>query len=187
MLAGFDAKPPKRQMRAQVDRVHSELITGALLMWPTATAPTGYLLCDGAAYSRIKYRELFAVLGTAYGAGDGSTTFNVPNYANRMPMAAGGLYAVGATGGSKDAVAVSHTHTASSAVTDPGHAHSYTSPSAANNNAAGGISDFIATTPGTTGGNTTGITVATTVSISGVSGTDANLPPYLAVSFIIKA
>ena len=62
--------------------------TGALSMWPTNTAPSGYLLCTGTAVSRTTYAALFAIVGTTFGAGDGSTTFNLPNYVNRMPFGA---------------------------------------------------------------------------------------------------
>lgn len=55
---------------------------GAILGWTVGVAaPTGFLACDGAAVSRTDYADLFAVVGTAYGVGDGSTTFNVPNTA----------------------------------------------------------------------------------------------------------
>ena len=47
------------------------------------TVQDGYLLCDGSAISRTLYPELFAAIGTTYGAGDGSTTFNLPNFINR--------------------------------------------------------------------------------------------------------
>lgn len=53
---------------------------GTVLPWPTATLPAGYLDCDGGAVSRTTYAELFAAIGTSYGAGDGSTTFNKPDY-----------------------------------------------------------------------------------------------------------
>jgi hypothetical protein len=52
---------------------------GAIVDFGFTTAPTGYLLCDGAAVSRTTYAALYSVIGTTYGAGDGSTTFNVPN------------------------------------------------------------------------------------------------------------
>jgi microcystin-dependent protein len=48
--------------------------------WPLATPPTGWLECDGSAISRTTYAPLFAIIGTAYGVGDGSTTFNIPDY-----------------------------------------------------------------------------------------------------------
>jgi len=87
------------------------------------------------------------------------------------------------TGGSKNAVVVSHTHTATSTVTDPGHAHtfligprlggSYSYPSNSDSGSANGVG---------TNSNTTGITVATTNSTEGVSGTNANLQPYITVN-----
>ncbi len=156
--------------------------TGAMMMWPTATAPTGFLLCAGTAVSRSTYAALFAVIGTAYGAGDGSTTFNLPNFNNRVPVGAGDLYTANQTIGSKDAVVVSHTHTAT--VTDPGHRHGIgeTRPVDLNGGTypvfGSSSTDVLSQTV------TTGVTVANTS--TGVSGTDANLQPSLGVFFIIK-
>jgi microcystin-dependent protein len=157
--------------------------SGSITMWPTATAPTGFLLCAGTAVSRSTYAALFALLGTSYGVGDGSTTFNLPNFNNRSPIGAGGLYTAAQTLGSKDAVVVTHTHTATSTVTDPTHAHSYTIPASPGASGSGGLGSGGS---GTTGSASTGITVATTNSSEGVSGTDANLQPSLGIFFIIK-
>ena len=158
---------------------------GELKMWPTATAPTGFLLCTGAAVSRTIYAALFAVIGTTFGAGDGTTTFNLPDFDNRLPIGAGDLYAVGATGGSKDAIVVSHTHTAT--VTDPGHNHVNGS---INNNGFYGTFGISTGLTGKTGDaayqqspftstSQTGISVAN--STTGVSGTNANYQPYITV------
>lgn len=155
--------------------------SGELKMWPTATAPTGFLLCSGAAVSRTIYAALFAVIGTTFGAGDGTTTFNVPNFNNRMPIGAGDLYAVGATGGSKDAIVVSHTHTAT--VTDPGHFHTLPYNTTGSGGGGGGP-DVLGGSGMYTNAASTGITVSN--STTGSSGTGANLPPYLGVYFIIK-
>lgn len=57
---------------------------GAIFSFPLETPPTGYLICDGSAVSRTTYADLFAVLGTSYGAGDGSTTFNLPDYRGKF-------------------------------------------------------------------------------------------------------
>lgn len=134
---------------------------GVILMWSgsIATIPTGWLLCDG--------------------------TNGTPNLRDRFVVGAGTTYAVGAAAGSKDAVVVSHTHTATSVVTDPGHSHTINAGSLT----AGGASNERLTIPGSTptSTNTTGITVATTVASTGVSGTDANLPPYLALAYIMKS
>lgn len=157
--------------------------SGGLMMWPTVSAPTGWLLCNGTAVSRTTYAALFAVLGTTFGSGDGTTTFNLPNYTNRVPVGAGSLYSPASTGGSKDAIVVSHTHTAT--VTDPGHQH----PMAVgprDDTGTGSKTTFIPS--GTTTLLTNAATTGTSVSISsaGSSGTDANMPPYLAMYFIIK-
>ena len=67
----------------------TNVISGAILMWGTASAPTGYLLCDGTAVSRATYSTLFGILSTTYGAGDGSTTFNLPDLRSRVAVGAG--------------------------------------------------------------------------------------------------
>jgi microcystin-dependent protein len=158
--------------------------TGSLIMWTTGTAPTGWLLCAGAAVSRSTYATLFAVIGTTFGVGDGSTTFNVPNYTNRTPYGT----TVGATGGSADAVVVSHTHTATSTVTDPGHVHFLVSNDGTGTNTNNVSASYSNANPygKNTNSATTGITVATTNANAGVSATNANLPPYLGINFIIK-
>lgn len=81
--------------------------TGMILPWAAALAdiPTGYLGCDGAAVSRSTYSALFALVGTTHGAGDGSSTFNLPNFQNRMAIGKSGTYALGATGGATTATA----------------------------------------------------------------------------------
>lgn len=56
------------------------IAVGAVMAWPMTTVPAGFLECDGSAISRSTYSALFAVFGTAYGVGDGSSTFNLPNY-----------------------------------------------------------------------------------------------------------
>jgi microcystin-dependent protein len=153
------------------------VLTGALLMWPTASAPTGYLSCDGTAVSRTTYAALYAIVGTTFGVGNGSTTFNVPNYTNRTPYGT----TVGATGGTADAVIVSHTHTAT--VTDPGHLHTGTVGAGASST-PGGVAATVPFNAVSMGTATTGITVANTT--EGVSGVGQNLPPYLGINFIIK-
>jgi microcystin-dependent protein len=173
--------------------------SGTIAMWPTATAPTDWLLCDGTAVSRTTYSTLFILFGTTFGAGNGSTTFNLPNYKNRMPYGADTV-ALGATGGSANSVVVSHTHTATSTststVTDPSHYHTSSGNAAPNGGGPGTCLSNDGPTPAgnqpghTTLNATTGITVATatatTNTTEGVSGTGANLPPYLGINFIIK-
>jgi hypothetical protein len=145
--------------------VRSIVPTGVILMWSGSivSIPSGWLICDGAN-------------GT-------------PDLRNRFIVGAGSTYAVGATGGSADAIVVSHTHTATSTVTDPGHVHFM-------GNAAffGGVTPTASSVGGTnlttnnnSGSAVTGITVATTNSTTGSSGTNANLPPYYALAYIMKS
>ena len=69
----------------KVKRIDSvEVPVGASIEWTADTIPDGWLLCDGSAVSRTLYAKLFAVIGTKWGEGDGSTTFNLPNSIGRF-------------------------------------------------------------------------------------------------------
>jgi microcystin-dependent protein len=92
---------------------------GEITMWGTNTAPTGWLICDGTAVSRTTYGSLFALIGTTYGVGDGSTTFNLPNLKGRVAVGRDSADAdwdtLGETRGAKthtltEAEMPSHTH-----------------------------------------------------------------------------
>jgi microcystin-dependent protein len=117
--------------------------TGCMMDWPGWVAPGGWLLCQGQAISRTAYAGIYAVIGTMYGAGDGSTTFNLPDCQGRVTIGTGagaGLTNRGLTakGGSETTVLTvaqlpAHTHTATQPahthyVNDPGHAHSVYDP-----------------------------------------------------------
>jgi microcystin-dependent protein len=137
--------------------------SGGIIMWSgsIASIPSGWLLCNG--------------------------TSGTPDLRDRFVVGAGSTYAVAATGGSANAVVVSHTHTATSTVTDPGHNHTFTDYPSANVRAgSNGATPFVPTTTNTSTA-TTGITVGTTVNTAGVSGTNANLPPYYALAYIMKS
>jgi microcystin-dependent protein len=92
---------------------------GSTVLWPTNTAPAGWLLADGSAVSRTTYASLFAVIGTTYGSGDGSTTFNLPNLKGRVAVGRDAgqteFDVLGETGGEKavtltEAQMPSHSH-----------------------------------------------------------------------------
>ena len=74
---------------------------GIIMPFAGTTAPEGYLMCDGAAVSRTTYATLFAVIGTTFGAGDGSTTFNVPDLSGRVPLGVSSAHLLGSMGGSE--------------------------------------------------------------------------------------
>ena len=65
------------------------LPAGTIIMYGGSTSPTGWLLADGSAVSRTTYSALFAAMGTTYGAGDGSTTFNLPDFRGLFPKGTG--------------------------------------------------------------------------------------------------
>ena len=68
---------------------------GVIIPFAGTSVPTGYLLCNGAAVSRTDYANLFAAIGTLYGAGDGSTTFNLPDARDRVLQGASGKHSAG--------------------------------------------------------------------------------------------
>jgi microcystin-dependent protein len=172
-------------------------LAGSIKMWASATPPNNWALCDGQALSRTVYATLFSRIGTTFGAGDGSTTFNVPNYQGRFPIGANPTYSGGSTGGYTDAAVITHTHAASTSVSvnDNGHSHieqwgqtGGPGPAASGNNLQ--TYNLTPLPNNSTAPATTGISVSATTSISApdgaVSGTGRNLPPYLAGWWIIK-
>jgi microcystin-dependent protein len=162
---------------------------GKLDEFAGTTAPTGWLVADGSAYSRATYSRLFSAIGTTWGAGDGSTTFNVPNLQRRTTVGAGGTgtgtlaNTVGATGGEEThalttAELAAHNH--SITVNDPGHAHGVTDPThahafgAASNiaNGGGSPSAFNAGTTASTQNAATGISI--NAAATGITASSAN-------------
>lgn len=107
------------------------LPVGGMMPWGAPVYPAGYHLCDGGAVSRSIYASLFALYGTTWGAGDGSTTFNLPNLLDRFPIGAGGQVPLGRLAGSRQITngnLPAHGHQLndgghSHGVSDPGHAH----------------------------------------------------------------
>lgn len=142
---------------------------GFIGMWSgtIATIPSGWALCNGSS-GTPDLRDKFII-----GASSDDTALAKTNITGALTQ----------TGGTKDSVVVSHTHTAT--VSDPGHNHtqrrddSSGAGAGGNPDAGGGTQEY-----GTTGTSTTGISVSN--STTGVSGTNANLPPYYALAFIMK-
>lgn len=159
--------------------------SGIINMFAGTTAPTGWLFCTGQAVSRSTYSALFAAIGTSYGVGNGTTTFNLPDFRGRsafgLDATQGEFAALGQTGGQKSVQAHNH------GVNDPGHSHNLTLPTVVANggsglNYAGGGSvwhylDYNQDI----GSRGTGISIQ-----SAGSGSN-NLNPYETVNFIIKA
>ena len=73
--------------------------TATIVPWSDSSVPTGFLECDGSAVSRSTYATLFGIIGTTYGSGDGSTTFNVPDLQDNVAVGKSGTKALATTGG----------------------------------------------------------------------------------------
>jgi len=91
-MATYSKAQVKAAVKAALEQCRP---VGSYLLFAGKTLPTGYLLCNGAAVSRTTYAALFAVIGTTYGAGDGSTTFNLPNLDGRVLQGVNDLTKVG--------------------------------------------------------------------------------------------
>lgn len=132
---------------------------GAVAHFARSTAPAGWLKANGAAVSRTTYATLFIAIGTTFGAGDGSTTFNLPDLRSEFlrGLDDGRGVDVGRELGSAQASAnLSHSH----AVSDPGHAHSYAAnPVGVYGGAEGGSRESNGAQTKTTDTATTGITI----------------------------
>lgn len=138
--------------------------TGGIILWSGSigSIPAGWVLCNG--------------------------NNGTPDLRNRFIVGAGSTYAVNATGGSADSILPTHTHAATSVVTDPGHEHEYGGETFNIGSSAGAtllrpVGSGAAEASTT---ETTGITVATTNANAGVSATNGNLPPYYALCYIQK-
>lgn len=183
--------------------VTASRIVGEIVEYGGATAPSGWLLCNGAAVNRSVYSGLFDVIGTTYGAGDGSTTFNLPNRTDRVGIGAGGGKPRGSTGGAESVTlttahlpshshTMTHSHTGSTDV-QGNHSHTYIQPNTAAQTAAGGNNWYTQRMAGTTdvagahGHNVTiGAYGGSTAASSGGGGSFSILPRYLASNYLIK-
>jgi microcystin-dependent protein len=138
---------------------------GEVIMWAGGvTPPTGWLFCQGEAISRQTYYDLYVVIGTTFGVGDGATTFNLPNFNNRVPIGSGSSYSQGATGGE-----ATHTLTVSEI---PAHGHGLYKRSVYPLTGAGGALIEAGTE-------------AVTTQNTGGGSAHNNLPPYLGLKFLI--
>ena len=161
-------------------RVSQAAPVGVINPYGGSTAPTGWLICDGSAVSRTTYAALFAILGTTYGAGNGSTTFNLPNFKGKVPFGRDSgqteFDVLGETGGSK-----SHTH--------PLGSNGYPQFTGVGNNiyANRGENSFTYNHLQTlsSASNTSG-TIGNAPIMGGTTESQIELPPYQVINYIVK-
>lgn len=182
-------------------------VVGEINIWPTSTIPSGYLECDGSAVSRTTYSALFAAIGTIYGVGDGSTTFNIPDYRGEFlrgwdhssgndPDAASrtdrGDGTTGDVIGSKQTEAlISHAHSVNPPSTTTGasgsHRHTYRKGKESGKFSSGsntGTKNTVAANTSSTGAHTHTVNIATFNSAS--TGGVETRPRNVNVIYIIK-
>lgn len=169
------------------------LPVGSITLWSTATPPLQWLECDGSAVGRTTYPALFGVIGTTYGSGDGSTTFNLPNTQGATIRGYKPTnYPLAATGGNDAPLLTAqqipaHAHT----LTDPGHRHTLTSATSSDTSSGAG-GTFFANDLGTitTTTNTTSISVDDSITLNGLPFLQTSVDvrnTYLVLKYIIKA
>lgn len=148
--------------------VNNNTPAGSIILYGGTSVPTGWLICDGSAVSRTTYSSLFTAIGTTYGAGNGSTTFNLPNLKGKVPVGQdsndSSFDTLGETGGSKDLQEHSHTYNISTS-------------------GAGGSDGtrlVVWNGTGTTYNNASGAIANTG------TGTSGNLQPYIVLNYIIS-
>jgi microcystin-dependent protein len=188
----------------KLDPASGVVPVGGIIPYAGASAPSGWLLCNGQAVSRTTFSVLFGIVGTTYGIGDGSTTFNVPNLVVASPVGVGsngnGTVTLGQSFGSASFALVTanlpaHNHP----IVDPGHVHSIVDPGHAHNIgdaqgvANGGAANCIKLTGSSnfTGSSTTGISVSShttgiTTSNTGTGTSITHWQPSLGLNWIIK-
>lgn len=170
---------------------------GMVMMSAGVSVPNGWLACNGAAVSRTTYAALFAAIGTAYGVGNGSTTFNLPNLTDRFPVGTSVTKTRGMTGGESEVTLLtenlpSHNHTTlAHSHSLPSHTHGLL-VSTVTNTSTGGSGARVAAL----GSGSLESTLAGGSGLTGSSASDTTftgedvpvdiMPPWASVGFVIK-
>lgn len=155
-------------------RVGMNFITGDVKLSARASAPSGWLICNGAEVSRGTYSNLFSAVGTTYGVGNGSSTFNIPDLQGKVPVGVSGSILRGAIGGE-----ATHTLTIPEL---PSHGHSGSNVDVRGGNGETGI-DGGATPIATT--NAPATTKNVYVAPAGGDVGHNNMQPYVGLNYMI--
>lgn len=166
-------------------------LTGTILPTVATSAPSGWLLCDGSAVSRTDYSNLFALVGTSFGAGNGSTTFNLPDLRGRSIIGVG--QGSGLSNRVRGQVGGAETHQLATGEI-PAHQHFVFNTDATSNGSPNVTASQYAVMDNSTSsngsydinGNANVATVGLTSS-TGSNGSHNNMQPFMALSYIIRA
>ena len=167
--------------------------TATIVPWSSSSVPTGFLECNGANVSRTTYSALFAIVGTTYGSGDGSSTFGLPNLQDNVAVGKSPSKALASTGGANTSPvtpagnisgSTANATLSTSQLASHSHPKGYERRSPGNSGGPGSLFP----TPVSTGSTGSGSGHSHNMSAN-FSGTEVNpsvLQPYLAVIYIIK-
>ena len=161
--------------------------TGAVMPFAMNSAPSGWLAANGSAVSRTTYAGLFTAIGTTYGTGDGSTTFNLPDLRGYFVRGAGTNSdgtAAGTFGAKQADAVIAHTHSGTTGNDSPDHTHSLWGFGGTTNGLGGGGHQFTQTT--STSGASTRHQHAFTTSSQSPAGTTETRPANIALLYCIK-
>jgi len=165
--------------------------TATIVPWSSASVPTGFLECNGQTVSRSTYSALFAIVGTTYGAGDGSSTFLVPNLGDNVPVGKSNNKALGSTGGANTVSSTGNVAgSTANATLSTAQLASHSHPGGGNSpNSFGSFSDPPSAryfSPSSTGGAGSGSGHLHNMSANFAGDATSVLQPYLTIIYIIK-
>jgi len=165
--------------------------TATIVPWSDSSVPSGFLECDGAAVSRTTYSALFAIVGTTYGAGDGSTTFNVPDLQDNVPIGKSPGKALASTGGANTVTSTGNVggSTANATLSTAqlaSHSHSVGVKGSPAGGQATQATDSAGLTNFPTGNTGSGSAHSHNMSATFSGDATSVLQPYLTIIYIIK-
>jgi microcystin-dependent protein len=164
--------------------------TATIVPWSSASVPTGFLECNGQTVSRSTYSALFAVVGTTYGAGDGSSTFLVPDLQDNVAVGKSNNKALASSGGANTVTATGNVagSTANATLTTAQLAsHNHPAPNQGFfPNGPSGAPTNPSMSPQTTGSTGSGDGHAHNMSANFAGDATSVLQPYLTIIYIIK-
>jgi len=166
--------------------------TATIVPWSSASVPTGFLECNGQAVSRSTYSALFAIVGTTYGAGDGSSTFLVPDLQDNVAVGKSNNKALGSTAGANTVAATGNVGgTTANATLSTAQLASHSHPDGGSSSGSFNNAPTVAgVSPARTGGNTgnqgSGSGHQHNMSATFTGDSTSVLQPYLTIIYIIK-